>query len=688
MNGARNAQADRADASTGLASWYVPGYPDGFGDRLLMFDNTSTPSLTLLRFHRHLVASPGFEDALRQRVQALSEFRHETFAAARSVQYLDDNALTLVSQHADGQRLAEIFEQRPRTGLNPGIVTWILRELTPALSALQNEGNGIAHGAITPDRIVLTPDGQLRVVEHVLGAALLELRRSSASLFRDFQVFAPADEQGVAFLDASTDMSQLAAVALSMLLARPLTLQDVQLRVPALLDEFSAAASTPALQHHVSPLRHFFERALLVDGSGYRSAEDAEYDVRQLPSHDDGTTTMGGPRKQLVAPAAPVVAPTRPVARGTDTEVAPPRPALRPVPRLDEIRVAPTNEEEAEAFISETAAPQPETSAPAPTAFAPVPRRETSPGREAAPAREPAPRRAPAPPREPITSRGPAPRPSITRPAAVPAPPRPVRSAPTFPERSQQVSASLPPLVPVPRGSDRGRTWLIAAMALAIVAQTAVIGVLVTRPVPVVRTSVTLESAQAGDVVEVNGQIAGHTPMQLNVGTDVKSLKVVSTTSTRNSRRGPVKGASDPAPAPRAKTGGVRVVSALELKVFEGNEPLGSSADGTIKLAPGTHQLDLVNAAVGFRDHQTVTVTAGAPVTVNVTLPEGAVSIKSEPPAAVVFDKKDIGEAPISSIKATIGEHEIVFRHSTLGEVRRTVLVKQGETTEVAVKFE
>src|SRR5262245_3481859 len=113
MNGARNAQADRAGASTGLASWYVPGYPDGFGDRLLMFDNTSTPSLTLLRFHRTLAVAPGFEDALRERVQALRGFRHETFAAPRSVEYLDDgDALTLVSEHAHGQRLSEIFEQR------------------------------------------------------------------------------------------------------------------------------------------------------------------------------------------------------------------------------------------------------------------------------------------------------------------------------------------------------------------------------------------------------------------------------------------------------------------------------------------------------------------------------------------------------------------------------------------------
>jgi hypothetical protein len=67
-----------------LATWYQAGLSDGLGDRLLMFDNSSSPSLELLRFRPNLTATPGFEVALRERVRRLSHFQHEGFARVRT----------------------------------------------------------------------------------------------------------------------------------------------------------------------------------------------------------------------------------------------------------------------------------------------------------------------------------------------------------------------------------------------------------------------------------------------------------------------------------------------------------------------------------------------------------------------------------------------------------------------------
>src|SRR6186997_175442 len=125
MNTARHAHAA---GPTGLASWYIPGRADGFGDRLLMFDNTDTPSLELLRFRAELAATPGFEEMLRDRVRDLQDFQHPMFAPVRALQRLDDgDGLALVSVHAPGQRLSELFAQRPRKALHPRLVTWLLR---------------------------------------------------------------------------------------------------------------------------------------------------------------------------------------------------------------------------------------------------------------------------------------------------------------------------------------------------------------------------------------------------------------------------------------------------------------------------------------------------------------------------------------------------------------------------------
>ena len=203
MTGVRNGHADRAKPSEGLASWHVPGRTDGFGDRLLMFDNTDTPSLELLRFRHDLASTPGFEDELRERVRQLSAFRHPAFSSVRAVQRLDDGeSLALVSVHAPGQRLSDLFEQRPLKPLNPGTVIWLLRELTSALTSLQAEGSDVSHGAVTPDRIVLTPEGRLCIVEHVLGSALQHLEIPSARLWGEFGLVALPQNSAAPRLDA------------------------------------------------------------------------------------------------------------------------------------------------------------------------------------------------------------------------------------------------------------------------------------------------------------------------------------------------------------------------------------------------------------------------------------------------------------------------------------------------------
>ena len=44
---AMNSSAREPDPLRQLASWYTPGMSDGFGDRLLMFDNTAASSLRI-----------------------------------------------------------------------------------------------------------------------------------------------------------------------------------------------------------------------------------------------------------------------------------------------------------------------------------------------------------------------------------------------------------------------------------------------------------------------------------------------------------------------------------------------------------------------------------------------------------------------------------------------------------------
>ena len=136
--------------------------------------------------------------------------------------------------------------------------------------------------------------------------------------------------------------------------------------------------------------------------------------------------------------------------------------------------------------------------------------------------------------------------------------------------------------------------------------------------------------------------------------------------------------------AARQRPGGVRLIAPFDVQVLEGEKVLGSSADGPVVTTAGTHQLDLVNNAVGYRARQTVEIRAGQIVSLNVMAPDGRISINAQPWAQVSIDGKDVGETPLANLSVPLGQHEIIFRHPQLGEHRETVVVKAGAPARVS----
>ena len=161
-------------ANDGVASWYTPGLVDGFGDRLLMFDNTETESLELLRFYPSLSSIAGFEHALHERVRQVGRIPDHAFPLIVAVERLEgDGTLALVSTHIPGKRLSVFFDRPgPPRGLSPSFVAGIVSQIVQAMTVLQSKGDDITHSALTPERIIVTTGGRVCVVEHVLGSAL------------------------------------------------------------------------------------------------------------------------------------------------------------------------------------------------------------------------------------------------------------------------------------------------------------------------------------------------------------------------------------------------------------------------------------------------------------------------------------------------------------------------------------
>ena len=203
---------------------YAEGFADRFGDRLLLFDSTG-PALELLRLNPQLAAVPGFEAALRARVEDLKTFDHPVFARVRCVTTLDDPRpqLALVSELVPGERLSEVLRTVERHQLrpDPGAAVWLIRQLLPAVAALHERGEGIAHGLLGSERIVVTPEGGLAITEYVLAEGVQRLGLSVTELWRHFGIAARDTADGPR-LDATSDLVQIGLLAVSVLLGRPL----------------------------------------------------------------------------------------------------------------------------------------------------------------------------------------------------------------------------------------------------------------------------------------------------------------------------------------------------------------------------------------------------------------------------------------------------------------------------------
>jgi hypothetical protein len=589
-----------------------------------MFDNTNAASLELLRFRSPLAATAGFEQIVRERVKRLARFDHPAFPPIRAVEHLDDGGgLALVSTHVPGRRLSEMFQSpQPRTGLHPASVTWLIRQLTSALAALQSEGDDVFHGAMGADRIVVSGDGHLLIAEHVLGSALQSLRLTPSRLFHEFGIFAPATKLGVSLLDARSDVVQLGITSLSVLLGRQLTLEAFQQDLGKLLHEFASIASqrSPFL---APPLRVWLERALQYGDYSFRSAAEARDGLKELPE-------ATSPRGFSAASASSLSPPSQ------DTLLS-------------------TAAEQAAVVHSAPAVPAPQ-----------VPLEAVS--TVASPAT--ANRRAGS---DLLESRA-------------------KSAAPAFEDEEDEDEQLDQPFVPVRRRQTGA--WLALGFAVIALVEAAVIRqMLATAPpaAPPLQIPVLIESPQNGDLVLIDGRQAGTTPVTVSVGEQVRAIRIVpaeTSGATADSRpdvsRTAEGRAASPSPQPaRARPGGIRLVSPIELQVYEGDRLLGSSAAGPVFIRPGVHDFVLINADLGYRTYQRVNVTEGQVVPVTITPPSGRVNINAIPWAQVWIDGRLVGESPLSEVPLAAGVHTITFRHPDFGERRETVTVRPGGETRV-----
>jgi serine/threonine-protein kinase len=623
-------------------------FQDGLGERRHTSGAANQP-LEVLVVHEELTTVPAFEVSLRERIEQFATFQHPSFARVRGAGRLTKGQARLVvaSDRVPGVRLSEILtaaEQR-LIPLEIDAAICLLRQIVPAIAALHAQAPDACHGALGPERIILTADANAVVVEHVFGSALEQLRISHERYWGDLRIPLPMTG-GLPRFDRRADVTQIGALALALILGRPLGDDEYPTRVADIVEGVRAISAT-GLEVLPSRIRSWLSCALQLDPRrSFATAIEAQAELDAL--------ALGNPTRLREALESFLAQYRAAIAR---------EPSADPLPATPIVSTAVVEPQREEADEVE------------PPVALPLRRDE----RVAEPiAAEPKPESDPEP--------------AVTRPVRFsrrPEPP-PAISQQTNTEYAQAIAERRP---------WRGR--LIAAAVVIIAVATGV--TLAARRVMKAPAAGTLavNTNRAGAQVMVDGEPKGVTPLTIELsagphvvvvnadgqtrtmpvtisaGTQVAQFIELPSAAVAAAEPPPIE---PPAPvaaesAPLVVAGWIAITAPIDVQVHESGRLLGTSQSERIMLSVGRHELELSNPTVGYRASRVVQVTPGKVSPIAIQLPMGTLALNATPWAEVWVDGAKVGETPIGSVPVSIGTHDVLFRHPELGEQRHAVTV-------------
>src|SRR5260221_14405644 len=142
--------------------------------------------------------------------------------------------------------------------------------------------SGLDHGAIAPGRVMVTPAGQLVLLDSISADPLERLKLNRRRLWSEFRLAFPSSAGGARF-DKSADLGHAAMVAAALSVGRPLRDDDYPDGIPALRQEIQEIASIRGSKSFAEAVDKFFGGTLPLGGRrGTSSADEAAIGPRKL----------------------------------------------------------------------------------------------------------------------------------------------------------------------------------------------------------------------------------------------------------------------------------------------------------------------------------------------------------------------------------------------------------------------
>ncbi|MDQ2977035.1 MAG: protein kinase [Acidobacteriota bacterium] len=284
----------------------------GMGQVYLALDTKLDRKVAIKVLQPYLLAEHNLKKRLIREAQAAAKLDHPNICAIYDVNE-EDSLTFIVMQYIEGETLAEKMERQPL-----GLTTVLAIAEQAAEGLAEAHAHGIVHRDIKPQNMMITPRGQLKILDFGLAKQM----RSSVTVDNDaptatllstpglvvgtMPYMSPEQVQGEP-LDASSDIFSL-GVTLYEMLAGKHPFKDKSAAVTMSRILLGEPIPTEQFQAQVSPeLQTLLGKMLSKDKAGrYQSAQDFLTDLRQLPARLSAADTQGGAsRTKGVAASTP-----------------------------------------------------------------------------------------------------------------------------------------------------------------------------------------------------------------------------------------------------------------------------------------------------------------------------------------------------------------------------------------------
>jgi hypothetical protein len=184
-----------------------------------------------------------------------------------------------------------------------------------------------------------------------------------------------------------------------------------------------------------------------------------------------------------------------------------------------------------------------------------------------------------------------------------------------------------------------------------------------------------VDSYPSGATVNVDGRDFGVTPLTVDQVAEGPHVVVLKSESGSVRRAVTISAGQTFELSETIFAGWLAISSPIELTIAENGSPLQLDDHNQIRMTPGSHEVELENRSLGYREVRRVDIKPGEQARLSIVPSPSSITITATLPSTVVIDEERVGDTPVTGRPINLGSRDIIVRATSGAERRFSITV-------------